>query len=95
MLKLLLKKQFLEFFSFFFMNGKGKGKKRSVGAVILVSALMLYAVGASAFLFWLMADGLCKAYVTMDLDWVYFALMGTNAIAVGCVGGVFIAKNRL
>ena len=95
MLKILLKKQFLEFLSFFFLSGKKGAKKRKIGAIIGVSALMLYALVASVALFWLMADGLCAGYIAMGFDWVYFALMGTMAIAIGCVGSVFIAKNRL
>lgn len=94
MLKVLLKKQFGELLAFFTMKGS-KGDKRKIGVVIGVAALMVYAFGASAFVFWKLADMICAPYIAMGLDWVYFAFTGTTALAIGCMGSVFVAKTRL
>ena len=94
MLKILLKKEFAAFAAFFLFGGAEKGKKRSV-AVVGVSLLIAYALVASVIMFWELADMLCAPYLAMNLDWVYFAFTGTTAMAVGCLGSVFMAKSKL
>lgn len=93
MVKVLLKKQLMEFFAFF-TQGKG-GKRRPKGAVIGFSALMLYAVVAVVAMFWLLSGALCEPYVSAGLTWVYFAFIATMATAFGVVGGVFMTKSTL
>lgn len=95
MLKALLKKQILAFTSFFLFKGTQKGKRRNVGAVLGVCALIIYAVGASAFLMWELASSMCEPFVQSGLAWVYFAFMGALAGVMGCIGSVFAAKNTL
>ncbi len=94
MLKALLKKQVLETASFFFLNAKD-GKRRSPLAVLGFVALMVYAVGAVAFLMWELTGMLCVPLVQGGLAWVYFAFMATLAFSLGCVGSVFAAKSKL
>lgn len=93
MLKPLLKKQFLETLSFFLV-GKN-GKRRSAVAIVGFALLMLYAFGAVAALFGMIADTLCAPLVDSGLTWVYFALTGSIAAAFACVGSVFAAKSKL
>ena len=93
MIKALLKKQLLESLAFF-IQGKN-GKRRSAGVIVAFSLLMVYAFGAVGFLFWTIADMLCRPLVQADLTWVYFAFMGTVSTGLGIVGGIFTAKVKL
>lgn len=94
MLKALLKKQFLETASFFFLNAKD-GKRRSPLAILGFAALMVYALGALVFLMWELAGTLCAPLVQGGLAWVYFAFTAVLAFSLGCVGSVFAAKSQL
>ena len=89
----LLKKQCLSALSFFTM-GKN-GKKRSPKTAIAFAIVILYAVGSMGLLYWQMADLLCAPLLSAGMAWVYFAMMGTMATALGVVLGIFIAKARL
>lgn len=93
MLKPLLKKQWLATTAFFCV-GKN-GKRRSTLAILGFVALMAYAFGAVGVMFYMMADLLCAPLVAGGLDWVYFALVGAMATALGVVGSVFTAKAML
>ena len=95
MLKALLKKQFLQTASFFFMKGAKKGKRRNALGIIGVMALMVYAIGAGVFMFWKMSSMLCEPFVQGGLSWVYFAFMGILATGLGCIGSIFAAKTAL
>ena len=95
MLKVLLKKQFAELKSLFTLGGSKEGKNRKKVTVIGIAVLLLYAVFASAWVFWEYAGMLCAPYHAAELDWVYFAVSGTSAATIGCVGSAFMAKNRL
>lgn len=95
MLKALLKKQFLQTASFFFMKGAEKGKRRSVLAVIGVMALIVYAVGAGVYMFWEFSSMLCAPFVQGGLTWVFFAFMGILSAGLGCIGSVFASKTAL
>ena len=89
----LLKKQLMGALAYFTM-GKD-GKKRSKKVAIAFAVLILYAMGSMGMLYWQMADMLCEPLVAGDMSWVYFAMMGTMATALGIVLGLFIAKSRL
>ena len=93
MLRVLLKRQFLEAVAFLF-NGKN-GKRRSQGKMLALGALMLYAFGMVGYMFWMIADMLCAPLTQAGMSWVYFAFMGTIATGFGIIGGIFMAKNKL
>jgi len=93
MIKTLLKKQLLGALSVFTM-GKN-GKKRSTKTAVAFALLIVYAVGACGYMFWMIADSLCKPLASAGMAWVYFAFMGTIATGVGVLGGIFTAKARL
>lgn len=93
MIKILLKKQWLAILSFL-TQGKN-GKRRSNGALIGFSVLLLYGFGAMVAMFWMMSDMLCETLVTAGLAWVYFAIMGLIATCLGVIGGIFTAKSTL
>ena len=94
MLKTLIKKQLLEMTFFLFKNGKN-GKSRSKNTFILYALLMVYAVGVIGFLFFQMAQMLCQPLVSAQLDWLYFALVGTMATGLGVIGSVFMSYSSL
>ena len=94
MIKALLKKQFLETASFFFFSAKDN-KKRSPFAIFGFCALMVYAVGVSAVMFYQLAKTLCAPLVAGGLAWVYFAFSGLTAFGLGAIGSVFFVKAKL
>ena len=94
MLKALLKKQFQELISGFLISGK-TGKKRTAAALFGFGALLLYAFAAFVFLFWELSGTLCLPLVQSGLAWVYFALAGTIATALGTVITLFSAFTKL
>ena len=93
MIKALLKKQWLEYASFF-LQGKD-GKPRNKGAVIGFAVLLLYGIGALGASFYMMAHSLCAPLVQAGMAWVYFSLMGVYATALGIVLEVFSTKVKL
>lgn len=88
MTKVLLKKQMMELFSFFWQDKK-KNKNRT--GISLVMFLMLYVVlfGALAVIFYMIADPLCEPLAGAGMDWLYFSLMGLMGIALGAFGSIF------
>ncbi len=94
MFKALLKKQILETFSTLFYGNGNKKKQRSGGAVgiLLLAAFVALALGGA---FFFVAFSLCAPLVAAGLDWVFFALIGTMATALGVIGSVFATKSKL
>jgi len=88
MLRALLRKQLWELGSFLFVDrktGKGRTKGKRILFLILYAFLFLM-LGA---VFFSTAMALCGALVEAGLDWLYFALMGMIALALGVFGSVF------
>ena len=94
MLKALLKKEFSELLSGFYISGK-TGKKRTPAALFGFALLFVYVIGTFLFLFWEYAGTLCQPLVQGGLTWVYFALSGTIATAIGVVITLFSSFTRL
>ncbi len=94
MLKQLLKKQFLETASFFFISNKN-GKRRSPLVIVAFIALIVYALATVSFLIWEISQMLCAPLVQGGLAWVYFAFFIVIATSLGCISTVFYAKSRL
>ena len=94
MLKALLKKQFYEMTGVFAVSNK-TGKRRQPAALVGLAVLAIYVVGAIGYMFWSIADLLCEPLITSGLSWVYFALTGTFALGISCIGSVFAVKNQL
>lgn len=88
MLKPLLKKQFLELNTFYFQNKK-TGKNRSKGGTIGMILIFVLLFASLGFAFYQMDALLCSAFVPLNLDWLYFSMMGVLAIFLGVFGGVF------
>jgi len=94
MLKVMLKKQFLELFSRMFRRS-AMGKRAGKGNILLYAALFLYLFGAMAFLFYNMADAFCSVLCLNGLTWLYFALISLVATTLGVIGSVFSAYSAL
>lgn len=88
MIRALFKKQMMEVFSWIFYDrkaGKTRSKKGIIGYVILYLALFAF-LGVIFFTF---ATMLCEPLAEAGFAWLYFALMGLLAVALGVFGGVF------
>ena len=94
MIKVMLKKQFLELFARMFRRS-AMGKKNSKANVILYGVLFAYLFGMMGFLFYNLSSTLCTALHPAGLTWLYFALLALIATALGVVGSVFAAYSAL
>lgn len=88
MIRVLLKKQLLELSVWFFRDNK-TGKIRSRGKVIGFALLFLFLCGMIAAMFFGLSFTLCGALLPLELDWLYFAIMGLLALTLGVFGSVF------
>ena len=88
MLKVLLKKQFMEMNQSLFRNRK-TGKLRSRAGTIGFLVLFCFLFISIAAAFYGYADLLCGPMVEQGKAWLYFALMGLMALFIGVVGSVF------
>lgn len=88
MLKALLKKQFLELNVFYFQNRK-TGKNRTKAGTVRMVLLFVLLFASVGFAFYGMGMLLCPAFHALQLDWLYFSIMGMIAIFLGVFGAVF------
>lgn len=95
MLKILLKKQILESLAALTKRGTNKKKKSKNTNLLLYAVLLVYLCGLFGLLFYQMMDTLCEPLVNANLTWLYFALAGTAATALGIIGSVFAAQHQL
>ncbi|MGN1444262.1 MAG: hypothetical protein ACI4XE_10495 [Acutalibacteraceae bacterium] len=94
MTKALFKKQIMEVFSWVYFDRKN-GKNRSKSGVIGYAALYLFIFGFLGVFFFQMASSLCKPLSDAGFGWLYFALMGLIAVAMGVFGSVFNTYSSL
>ena len=94
MFKALIKKQFLQMFSTFSFEGKKAGKRKP-WMPLLIGALIVYAVGAEAYLFWDLSKSMCEPLVMAGLGWVYFALLTTMGFSMSSVLVMFMMKSQV
>lgn len=88
MLKALLKKQFMELNTFYFMDKK-TGKARSKSKVILFIGLYVLLFALLGIVFFFLAAQIADAMVAAGLDWLFFAFAGMASILMGTFGSVF------
>ncbi len=92
-MRALLKKQWLESVAFLFHDKNGK--RRSPLSAIGILAVLIIGLASVCFLFYMMGQNLCAAFVAQGNTWLYFAFMGTIATAFGIIGSIFMAKATL
>jgi len=90
-LKILIKKEFVEFASSLFNSSRNRKKKRrfgTAGAVVLFAVIMV-AVSCGLYVFSdIFASGLLAASEG-QADWFYFAILGLLALTFGVFGSIF------
>ncbi len=92
MLKALLKKQLLEFFSGFFM--KNNGKKHTVTSKTGFIVLLIVMIAAFSGMFFSMAYMLAPV-IEKGYGWIYLSVFGVVSFLFGLMGSVFTTYNTL
>ena len=59
------------------------------------AALMIFAIGSLAFLFWHICDTVSEAFHIFGFDWMYFTIISVLAFILMFIGSVFTAKAQL
>ncbi len=89
MLKILLKKQFLEVFRSYFYDAK-KNRMRSKGAIAgFFIFFFVIMVGFLGGMFAFLSLGLCGPLTEAGMGWLYFLVMSGIAVFLGAFGSVF------
>ena len=87
MLKALIKKQYLESFRSYFVNAK-TNKARSKGGTVGFFIFFAVAMLSLFAIFYGLAHSL-SVFLTDELSWFYYALMGIISVMLGVFGSVF------
>ena len=94
MLKALIRKQYMECFRTYFVNmktGKPRSKAGIAGMFLFFTALMLVLCGTFFGMSYLVSNQL----FAMDMDWLYYVLLGLLSILLGTFGSVFSTYSTL
>ncbi len=95
MFRVLLKKQFTEIFKSYFYNPKnntGRSSRSTVVMFIIFGAAMVFGLGG---MFTMLSVALCASLHAAGADWLYYAILGLTAMAMGVFGSVFSTYSGL
>ena len=95
MLKLLVKKQFLEMFRSFFYNQKtqrARSAAASVAFVIGYALLMVVVIGGSLGMLF---SQICLPLAAVGMTWMYFLMAAMLSLLLGVFGSVFSTFSSL
>lgn len=81
------------FYSMF--RGSRRKKPLTPPAKIGIGIFAVYVIGCMFWLFGMMWESMCEPLYRLDLAWLYFALVGLVAAALGFVGSVFTAQKQI
>ncbi len=97
MLRVLLKQQFLAFFSSFRIGKRKNGvaTRRSLGSTLLIAGLLAFCVIYFAAMFYLMFLALFRVLAGTEYIWVGFAVMGILVFMIDFVMTIFTARSQL
>lgn len=95
MVKLLLKKQLLEFFRGFFFDRKRNVRRSALATALYFIGYGVLMVVVLGGMFGAMAFALAGQLSAMNLGWMYFALMGFIGLLFGVFGSVFTTYSSL
>ena len=95
MLKLLVKKQFLEMFRSFFYNQKTQRARSAAGSIAFVAGYVLLMLGVIGGSFGMLFSRICLPLATVGMAWLYFLLAGMLALLLGVFGSVFSTFSSL
>ncbi len=93
MIRVLLKKQFMEIFSWLYRNKK-KNKNRTKLGIVLTSIVYMFLLVCVGGLFYGIAYQL-SPLIRFGYGWLYFAIMGLVAIGLGVFGSAFNSYESL
>lgn len=83
------KKQLFEIFRSYFYDAK-KNKARTRGATIgYIVLFVLLMAGLLGGMFGVLSHTMCGPLAALDMDWLYFVIMGMMAVFLGAFGSVF------
>ncbi len=88
MTKALFKKQMMEVFSWIYKDrktGKNRSSKGIIGYAVFNLLIFIFLGG----IFYSVSNMLCTPLFKADIGWMYFAIMGLIAVAMGVFGSVF------
>lgn len=95
MLKTLVKKQLYELFRAYFFDAK-KNKMRSKGQIVgFITFFVVVIVICLGGMFTAISLSTGKQLIPVGLGWLYFAIMGGMAVALGAFGSVFNTYSSL
>ena len=94
MLKILIKKQIKELLSPFTYD-KRKGKKQGAGMKVLFVIVFGYMFMVFGAMFFAASNELYPVLHETNLDWLFFALIGIAALALGVFGSIFSTYREL
>ena len=89
MLKLLIKKQLLEIFRSYYYDEKKNKARSKASTMLFILWFVLLMVGLLGGMFTFLSIKLCKPMLSVNISWLYFALLGLLAIFMGTFGSVF------
>ncbi len=89
MLKVLLKKQFIEIFRSYFYNVKTNKKRSTAGIVAMFIFFGVVMIGILGGMFTMLSVAICAGLTAAGMDWLYFSIMTLIAIFMGALGSVF------
>ncbi|MBR5272639.1 MAG: hypothetical protein IKU25_04510 [Clostridia bacterium] len=95
MLKALLNKQILEFFSLFTGSGKMGKKSNKKGMTVLYAVVFAYVFGAGGFMMYQIADALCPSLCSVGMGWLFFAIIGLMSVSLSVIFGIFTTQPML
>ncbi len=88
MIRALFKKQMMEIFSWVYRDKKTNKNRSGKGLTVYVLLYLLLFVFLGS-MFYMIASTLCEPLQTAGFGWLYFAIMGLLAVALGVFGSVF------
>ena len=88
MLKVLLKKQLMQAFSWLFKNKNQKAQNGfgKLAVTCLIAFLLLFSVGA---LFFELGNSICAPLSEAGIGWLFVLIISMLALIVGIIGSVF------
>lgn len=89
MLKLLIRKQFLEIFKSYFYNAKKNKSRSAVSTTCFIILFVFLMVGVLGGIFAGLSVALCKPLVAVDMGWMFYLIMAMCAIFLGAFGSIF------
>ena len=94
MMKALLSARFQALLAGLTAQGRIK-KKKSTGTIALFIFLYLYVLVVAVGMMCWLTHSLAVTYHAIGLDWLYFSIIGTMALALSVIGTVFTTQNQL